>query len=955
MNSISEHALEELREVIETFPIIDNHAHNLLRADKQDSYSLLSCVTEATGDALQDTPRSLAHLRAVKQLRELYGCDSSATWNDLLRKRAELLSADPDDLNRRCLAGTHTILIDDGIDREHTVHSYRWHDQFTTGKNKRIVRIETLAADIMKMMYEEGDMPLSGLEHIDSSEIWPVFLQAFENAIADEVKDEDVAGFKSVVCYRTGLDVMVADEISTTAAGQESFRKYLRSCSRGHYRIHHKGLNDCLVISACKLVAASHKQTGISKPFQFHTGLGDNDISLLRSNPAHMQPLIAAFPTVVFVLLHSSYPYTREAGYLATVYKNAYLDLGEIFPMVSIEGQISAIKQSMELTPFSKLLWSTDGHHHPETYWLANKQFRRVLFRVFKDLLAEEVIDLDDAIQAIKDILFENSNRIYNLKIVLGEEQDEGKKPLAIMPSASTAETRTAQIASKETRPLYNHRILQSFLKNPYGQSTTYFIVEWVDHMGTIRSRSMPVSSFRRLVHTRQRLGITRGNLHTLQDDTITPPTNAIGQIYVEPELSTIRPIHWKDLYGSAAVIATFHDLGGAPLAECPRSILTSLSSRLASHHNLSILVGFELEVTFLRLPTSDASSETIPFAPIESFAAHAWGTLTPFQAQSTWPLITKIVNELSSLGYRIDHFHSESGQGQYEFALAPLPLVQAVDNLYLIRQAIQLKAHRYGLRATFHPMPIDGVGSGLHAHISLNPIFPIPPTKPREGSEIQNAPPPTAAAAETEITLSDPAAPAAAITAAPTPSYPESPFWASVLSSLRAICAFTLPAQESYKRVIDDAWTGGSWVAWGTENREVPLRRVMGSSSGDERFEIRCMDGMGNAYFALAAIVGAGLEGLDLWERGEKRGLGRDCDVNPSKMTDAQGEEYGITEKLPQSVEEALVALEGSETLRKAIGHGVVRDYILMKRAEQEKLNQMEEGKRREWLIQRY
>ncbi|PNS21611.1 hypothetical protein CAC42_970 [Sphaceloma murrayae] len=926
MTTVSDYALKELQNVIETCPIIDNHAHNLLRSDKRDTYSLLSCVTEATGDALQDTPRSLAHLRAVKQLRELYGCDVGVGWNELLTKRAELVSADPDDLTRRCLAGIHTILIDDGIDRESTVHSYQWHDQFTTGKNKRIVRIETVAADIMKVMYEEGEMPLSELDRFDLATVWPVFLQAFENAVAEMLKDDNVAGFKSVICYRTGLDVLIADEITTAAVGQDAFRRYLRGCARGDYRVQHKGVNDCLVVSTCKLIAANHKQTGISKPIQFHTGLGDNDISLLKSNPAHLQSLIAKFPTVSFVLLHSSYPYTREAGYLATVYKNAYLDLGEIFPMVSIEGQVSAIKQSMELTPFTKLLWSTDGHHHPETYWLANKQFRVVLFRVFKDLLTEDVIDLDDAIQSIKDILFENSNRIYNLKIVLTEEQDEGKKPLAIMARVSTKEVPVDAIPTPK-QPTYNTRVLASYLKTPYGQSTNHFVIQWTDYMGTMRSRSMPLPSFRRLVHEGRRLGITRGNLHTLQDDSLTPAIHATGQIYVEPDLTTLRPIHWKDITGAATVIASFRTLRGDHLPECPRSTLISQSSKLLSSHGLSILVGFELEVTFLRLPSKTGTEEATTFEPIEQDSAHAWGSLTPAQIHSTWPLITKIVNELTSLGYRIEHFHSESGQGQYEFALSPLPLVEAVDNLYLVRQAIQLKAHRYGLRATFHPMPIEGAGNGLHAHISLN-------GKSTSGDDTSTPLDHTANATHDSNLV-------------PTRA-PESPFWAGVLEQLRPICAFSLPSQESYKRVADDLWTGGTWVAWGTENREVPLRRVL-SPSG-ERFEVRCMDGMGNAYFALAAILGAGMDGL---QRG--LALGRDCDLNPSRMTDAQGEEYGIAEKLPLSIEEALVALEGSDVIKETIGGDVVRDYVLMKRAEQEKLNRMDEGKRREWLIQRY
>ena len=92
---------------------------------------------------------------------------------------------------------------------------------------------------------------------------------------------------------------------------------------------------------------------------QFHTGLGDNDISLLKSNPAHLQPVINAYPQTKFVLLHSSYPFTQEAGYLCSVYKNVYLDFGEIWPFVSGEGQRTVIRQLLELCPTNKILWSS--------------------------------------------------------------------------------------------------------------------------------------------------------------------------------------------------------------------------------------------------------------------------------------------------------------------------------------------------------------------------------------------------------------------------------------------------------------------------------------------------------------------------------------------------------------------------------------------------------------------
>ncbi|KAF2155314.1 glutamine synthetase/guanido kinase [Myriangium duriaei CBS 260.36] len=961
--ALPDELLSELRNAIDSCPIVDNHAHNLLRSDRQDAYSLLECTTEARGEALKDTPRSLAHLRAVKQLRELYDCDASATWDDLLEKRHELLQGDSNFLNRKCLAGTHTILLDDGIDKENTVHSYKWHDQFTIGKTRRIVRIETLAADIMKALYEEGSVPLSELDQFDAAAIWPVFLQAFENALADEIRDHNVAGFKSVVCYRTGLDVYVADEITVTTAGHSAFKRYLKACARGNYRINLKGLNDCLVISTCKLIAANFRQTGISKPIQFHTGMGDNDMSLLKSNPAHMQPLIAAFPDVNFVILHSSYPYTREAGYLATVYKNAYLDIGEIFPMVSIEGQVSAIKQSMELTPFSKLLWSTDGHHFPETYWLGNKQFRQVLYRVFKDLLAEDVITLADAIEAVRDIMFKNSNKLYNLKISLEDDVgDPAKKSLALLSASANESVNTTNTQSKSpvVAAVYDVRYLRSFLDTPYGKFTSFFLVQWVDYLGTLRCRSFPLSSFSRLVKAGNRIGISRGNLHTLQDDSLTDACNAVGQVYVEPDLTTLRPVYWKDVRGATTAMASFKDIDGSRLDECPRCILQGLADRVKQEHNLAILVGFELEVTFLRLPAYKDSTEAAnaSYTPIEATAAHAWGTLSAAQAQNTWPLIAKLVDELQAVGIPIEHFHSESGQGQYEFVLPPLPLVTAVDVMYQAKQAIQLKAHRWGLRATFHPTPIEGLGTGLHAHISLNSAEAHDRDSPRKKSASISPRPPSDDDAQSGPAITSPSSGAQETvataeyqdTAQASPSREKS-FWSAVLSSLPGICAFTLPSQASYTRVADDTWSTGTWVTWGTENRETPLRRVANPSKKQERWEVRCLDGLGNVYLAIAAVVGVGMQGL-----ADGRELKfKDCTSNPRKLSDEDRAGLGITEKLPNSLRKSLEALAADEALKRVFGSTFIENYSVVRKAETAKLEAMTPEKRRTWLIERY
>jgi glutamine synthetase len=238
------------------------------------------------------------------------------------------------------------------------------------------------------------------------------------------------------------------------------------------------------------------------------------------------------------------------------------------------------------------------------------------------------------------------------------------------------------------------------------------------------------------------------------------------------------------------------------------------LSKDIEERHFINLLVGFEIECVFLR---RRPENEKDPYEPLSK--THAWGTLSADQWMNLLPIVLEISDALQSIGIQIQAMHPESAPGQYEFILPPLPPVEAVDTLYQARQCIAMVAEHHGLRVTLHPMPFPGAGSGAHAHISLN-------------SE-QLSPP--------QLDIK------------------ESQFWAEVLAHLEAICAFSLSEAESYNRVVEDSWTSGTWVAWGTQNREVPLRK-----SASNRFEVRTIDGFANMYLVLTAIMAAGLRGMD-------------------------------------------------------------------------------------------
>ena len=180
-----------------------------------------------------------------------------------------------------------------------------------------------------------------------------------------------MVGFKSVVCYRTGLDVSLGSPLTEH---WEEFAERWIGQNVSKLRLEQKEFNDWVVCLTMKIAGKYQKPGTLTRKsstllypsdspptVQFHTGVGDNDLLLSKSSPSLLQPLIRAFPDTPVVLLHASYPFTREAGYLSAVYKNVYLDFGEVFPFVGRLGQKRIVEQILELCPTTKALWSSES------------------------------------------------------------------------------------------------------------------------------------------------------------------------------------------------------------------------------------------------------------------------------------------------------------------------------------------------------------------------------------------------------------------------------------------------------------------------------------------------------------------------------------------------------------------------------------------------------------------
>ncbi|KAH9813017.1 amidohydrolase-domain-containing protein [Melampsora americana] len=402
-------------------PAIDNHAHNICKEEMLDKYPIESIFSEAEGEALiHHAQSSISAMTAARQLSGLYDCESN--WKDLKEK---IQSMSLEDRCKLCFDSNQIemILLDDLLKgAKENCHDYKWHDQFTKKKNKRIVRLEVLMEDAIRFVFFNSNFKTQvDIKALDEC------CDHFLREVYQSIMDSEVVAFKSIICYRSGLDV------SPLTTPEEALNQLipwihgLRNSSDHHPTLRlnkeTKKLNDWLLIKAFEEISTHPRESDFILPVQFHVGLGDKSCQLTKSRPSSLQDLIERFPTLPIVLLHASYPFTREAGYLASVYESVWLDFGEIFPMISTLGQIDVMKEIFEVCPTSKLLWSSDAHFLPEGFYLASLQARNVLYKVLVEMIKIESIDEVQAGEIVQRVLFLNSNGLYRLGLSFKVEE----------------------------------------------------------------------------------------------------------------------------------------------------------------------------------------------------------------------------------------------------------------------------------------------------------------------------------------------------------------------------------------------------------------------------------------------------------------------------------------------------------------------------------------------------
>jgi predicted TIM-barrel fold metal-dependent hydrolase len=150
-------------------------------------------------------------------------------------------------------------------------------------------------------------------------------------------------------------------------------------------------------------------------PLQVHTGYGDPDLTLHRTDPSLLTPFLRALPAdaAAIVLLHC-YPYHRQAAYLANVFPHVVMDVSLAVNHLGVRAA-AVLAETLELAPFGSLLYATDGFALPELHHLGAVLFRQGLGRVLEDWLAQDALTAKDAYRFARMIAGDNARRVYRL------------------------------------------------------------------------------------------------------------------------------------------------------------------------------------------------------------------------------------------------------------------------------------------------------------------------------------------------------------------------------------------------------------------------------------------------------------------------------------------------------------------------------------------------------------
>jgi len=358
------------------------------------------------------------------------------------------------------------------------------------------------------------------------------------------------------------------------------------------------------------------------------------------------------------------------------------------------------------------------------------------------------------------------------------------------------------------------------------------------------------------------------------------------SDMFLKPDPATFQIFPWS--YQSSErvgrMICDIANPDGSPFIGCPRSTLKRTIA-LAAAKGFSMKAGPEAEFFLFQRRNGEATTET--------HDSGGYFDLTPVDLGED--VRREIVLALEQMGFHVEAAHHEVAPGQHEIDLRYDDALVTADNVATFRFVVKNVANRHGLLATFMPKPVFGInGSGMHTHQTLflkgvNAFFD------------------ERAAYQLSRTCLH--------------------YIGGLLRHAQSFCAITNPLVNSYKRLVP-GYEAPTAIAWSERNRS-PLVRVPASRGINTRVELRMPDPSCNPYLALAAMLRAGLDGVE-----RELDPGPPVNKNIYKMSHRERRHLRIDE-LPGNLSEALDELQKSDLMRDTLGPHIFEHFLAAKRAE--------------------
>jgi glutamine synthetase len=418
-------------------------------------------------------------------------------------------------------------------------------------------------------------------------------------------------------------------------------------------------------------------------------------------------------------------------------------------------------------------------------------------------------------------------------------------------------------------------------------------LAQFTDLHGVAKGKLVP------LVHLDELLTVGAGFAGPSIAGTGLPRVGARAEYYARGNASTATVLPWMP--GVARIVCDGF-VNGQPFDACPRQVLKRAASRLAER-GWHLRTGIEPEFFLLKrdgdrwLPADAMDRLDKPSYDLKALARQQ-GFLHELQAA------------LSKCGLDVLQIDHEDAHGQYELNFGFDEALASADHLMLFKLAAQALAESHDMVFSMMPKPFPNQpGSGMHLHVSLWSGW---NAKRPDNAHNVFVPHRSDGSADHERSLS------------PIGQH----FIAGVMAHSAALTALVAPTVNSYKRLrVCESLSGTSWapayLAQGPNNRTAALRTLHG------RFEWRVPDSAANPYLTTAALIAAGLDGVD-----RKLEPPPECNDDLFDTPLAQIRERGIA-LLPQSLGEALDALRADELICAALGDTLTQEFLSLKRAE--------------------